>query len=342
MTLTTRPLTKEDFHLYERMQTQLEEDYMLRVFNRLTEGDNFLFGLFEQDTLIAVAGYTLFADEFAMLGRLRSDVRYRKKGYGSKIIEYVIEEALKNPSVQWIGANTEQHNKPALSILKKFNMPPIATLYAAQTDDVSSLCEGQSPWHEVTSMEEKEKWIKKTYLNPNFETSVFPFEAYYPFPAQPSLFENHLNTWRFFENDNQTRYMMIGTEEKGKNYLHVIYPWSDFINQSGFFETIHSEFERAKVQESADLIWMDLTEEEVASLPSKHPFKLPSPWVLHGKSNEAFRTSSIVEAFSEASHMLENLENEIDELEAETKEKEQALEESRQKFQDISDTLEEH
>ncbi|GAA0352880.1 hypothetical protein GCM10008932_02400 [Alkalibacterium iburiense] len=342
MTLTTRPLTKEDFHLYERMQTQLEEDYMLRVFNRLTEGDNFLFGLFAQDTLIAVAGYTLFADEFAILGRLRSDVRYRKKGYGSKIIEYVIEEALKNPSVQWIGANTEQHNKPALSILKKFNMSPVATLYAAQTDDVSSLCHNQSVWHEVTSMDEKVKWVQKTYLNPDFETNVFPIEAYYPFPARPSLFENQLNKWRFFENDNQTRYMMIGTEEKGKSYLHVVYPWSDFMKQSGFFKTVHSELERAKVQESADLIWMDLTEEEVASLPSKHPFELPSPWVLHGKSKEAFRTSSIVEAFSEASHMLENLENEIDELEAEMKEKEQALEESRQKFQDISDTLEEH
>lgn len=340
MTLTTRQLTKDDFHLYKKMQTELEEDYMIRVFDRLTEGDNYLYGLFENDALIAIAGYTLFAGEYAMLGRLRSDWRYRKKGYGSKIIQYMIDEALKHPTVKWIGANTEQHNKPALSILKKSEIPPVATLYAAQTKDVSSLTNQEKAWTEVTSIEKKQEWIQKTYLNPEFETTVFPFEAYYPFPARPSLFENQLDKWRFFENENQTRYFITWTEEKGQNYLHVVYPWSDFIEQSGFFETVHSEFERAKKRNEADLIWMDLTEEEVATLPSEHPFKHPSPWVLHGKFKEEFENPSIEEAFSQAKELITNLEEELDDLTSELNEKEKALEESHQKYNHISENLE--
>lgn len=342
MTLTTRQLTKEDFHLYEDMHTQLEEDYMLRVFDRLTEGDNYLFGLFKNESLIATAGYTLFAGEYAMLGRLRSDARYRKNGYGSKIIQYMIEEALNHPSVKWIGANTEQHNTPALAILKKFDIPPVATLYAAQTEEVSSLSSRNETWTEITSIEEKENWIKKTYLNPAFETTVFPYEAYYPFPARPSLFDNQLNKWRFFENENQTRYMITWTEEKGKNYLHVVYPWSDFMEQSGFFETVHSEFERAKVQEAVDLIWMDLTEEEVATLPSDHPFELPSPWVLHGQFKEEFEGQSIKKAFSQAEEMIKNVEAELSDLTSELEEKEKTLSESREKFNHISENLDDH
>ncbi|MCD8506344.1 MAG: hypothetical protein LRY37_04615 [Alkalibacterium thalassium] len=63
MSVSFRQLTADDFDLYKNMETGLEDDYMLKVFDRLTTKGNALFGLFEDETLVAVAGYTLFAGE---------------------------------------------------------------------------------------------------------------------------------------------------------------------------------------------------------------------------------------------------------------------------------------
>lgn len=299
--------------LYEHMETGLKDDYMLKVFDRLSTNGNSLFGLFKDESLVAVAGYTLFAGEFAMLGRLRSDRRYRKNGYGTKITEYILEEARRSPSVKWIGANTELRNKPAQKVLEKISMPHVITLYSAQAGTLSPLVSNEETWEKVESNSEKRKWVDKTYLNPSFEKSVFPFEAYYPFPARPSLFsDDKLEQMTCFRNKDQSRVVFMWPEEKGNKYLHVVYPWSDFNAQPGFFETISEEFQRSKEKDGTSLIWMDLTEEEASLLPADHPFELPSPWMLHGFFNTDEQNVDV--SMDTARQLIEEIENELSEL----------------------------
>lgn len=336
MSLSFRQLYQNDFALYEQMDTQLEDDYMLRVFNRITSEGNALFGLFENDILVAVAGYTLFAGEFAMMGRLRSDSRYRQNGYGTLITEYIYNEAKRTDGIKWIGANTEKRNTPAQKVLKKLDVPHITTLYAAQADDLSSLItqKDATNWQRVESVDKKRKWLEETYLNPDFDKSVFPFEAYYPFPARPALFtDDRLGEWLCFENKEANRVVFMWEEEKGRKYLHVVYPWSDFMEQPGLFSLISSEFKKSQDRYQTDAIWMDLTEEEAKLLPDNHSFDLPSPWMLHGhfvseqeqaeflsnqhlqERNNVENERSVNDSINKADELLSDLEAELTALE---------------------------
>ncbi|EXJ23181.1 hypothetical protein ADIAL_1328 [Alkalibacterium sp. AK22] len=313
MTLSFRQLTLDDYSLYEQMETGLEQDYMLRVFERLVSENNRLYGMFEEDILVAVAGYTIFCGEFAMLGRLRSDARYRKQGYGTIITKYILDAAREESGVTWIGANTEQHNIPAQKVLQKLNMPHQLTLYAAQAETLGPLLDGQPLWQEITELDNKKKWLEETYLNPSFGKQVFPYEAYYPFPASPAMFSDRkLMEMHCYVNPQETRVVFMWEEEKGEAYLHVVYPWFDLTSQAGLFDTISSVFEERLRRGTSSKVWIDLTEEEAADLPADHPFDLPSPWMLHG-----FQCSDKTDSQShlkEAKELLDHLEQEIKEL----------------------------
>lgn len=335
MNVAFRQLSIKDFELYKKMETQLEDDYMLHVFDRITSDGNALFGLFQDGELIAVAGYTLFAGQFAMMGRLRSDSRYRKNGFGTLITEYIYNEAKKHSGIKWIGANTEKHNTAAQKVLKKMEVPHITTLFAAQTDDLRPLAESETAgdWHKVDSADRKRQWMEQTYLNPDFDKSVFPLEAYYPLPADPSFFtDDRLNDWICYENKESDRAVFMWEEEKGKKYLHVVYPWTDFMTRPGLFTLLSEEFIKRKEAGDVEAVWMDLTKEEAALLPDNHPFDLPSPWMLHGHfvnrdndekvnqtdeivhKQESTANSELTKSISQASQLLEDLENELQEL----------------------------
>lgn len=310
------------------MQTGLEEDYMLAVYPSLTDGDNRLFGLFIDEQLVSTAGYTIFANHFIMLGRLRSDVRFRGKNYATEILQYVKELSLQLPEVAFVGANTEKHNLPAQKVLSKIGLPHVATLYAAQTTDLSSLMsdENSTIWTKLTDLGRKQHWLAQTYLSESFSKKVFPFEAYYPFPASEKLFsEEQLEKWDFYENEDQTRYVILCEEDKGGHYLHVIYPWDDFTQQKSLWNTVQAYYSITLLENPETIIWIDLTETEAELLPSNHPFELPSPWMLHGVSSDAHRNSehprSVDVTLSEAYQSIEFLENELKELENDLNEK---------------------
>lgn len=317
--ITIRPLSNEDFVLYEKMETGLDDDYMLRVWERISSGEyNRLFGLFADGQLASIAGYTLYAEENAMLGRLRSDVRFRGKSFATKILQHVIQEALKEPKVKWISANTEEHNIPAQKVLKKLGLPHVITLYGALTQNLSSLKNTESKtWHKIEGIEEKKAWIEETYLNPSFPKTIFPFETHYPFPATPALFQDRfLEEWTFYENEDKTRYFIIWEEFKGNYYLNITYPWQDVAEQPGLWETVDSLYQELKSRHDNSFVWIDLTPEETKMLPEGHPFDLPSPWMLHGKSQEAFPAPepSLEQSFQDAQASLEQVEKELNEL----------------------------
>lgn len=339
MTEQIRQLTADDLTYYEKMQTGLKDDYMLKVFDRITTGNNYIYGLFVQDELVALSGFTVFKDYYAMLGRLRTDQRYRKNGYGTRIVAYSIEQSLAHPAVKWIGANTEQHNKAAQSLLRKVGLPPVKLLYAAQASSVEVLMDDSDEWSELTDPNEKMNWIRRTYLHPAFDKKVFPLEAYYPFPVSEPMFEDTLDKWHFFENKDKTRFVMMWEEYKGTNYLHVVYPWEDFMDQPGLFNTIQDALLLAQQNDSETTVWWDMSETDAALLPTHHPFDLPSPWILHGLSKDAILTDDVSESVERANSLIQKVEEELAELEKELNEKAESVSSLTEQLQDKEDFL---
>ncbi|OJF95347.1 GNAT family N-acetyltransferase [Alkalibacterium sp. 20] len=316
MTEHIRQLTADDLTYYEKMQTGLDSDYMIPVFDQITSGANYLYGLFVSDELVALSGFTLFKDYYAMLGRLRTDQRFRKSGYGTKIVEYSLNQALAHPDVKWIGANTEQHNQAAQSVLKKVGLPPVKLLYAAQTTTIEALVSDATLlWKEEIDKSAKMNWIRQTYLHPAFDKKVFPLEAYYPFPVSEEMFEDSIDQWHFFENEDKTRCVIMWEEFKGVNYLHVVYPWHDFLDQPGLFDIVQQELKKAQQNDSKTKIWWDFSETDVALLPSDHPFELGSPWILYGLSKEALLTDDVTGSIKRANELIQSVEDELNDLE---------------------------
>ncbi|WP_416147470.1 GNAT family N-acetyltransferase [Salipaludibacillus sp. HK11] len=285
MKKTIRVLTSDDFPLYEAMDTSLEDDYIKVIFNYLTTDNNQLYGLFIDNQLAAVAGFTIVAERYAMLGRLRTARSFRGKSYASEIMAYVRDEAFQVSGVEWVGANTEEHNKPTRHILEKIGLTPYITLHTATTQDLSSLDFGANLWQPVHSLERKKEWLQKAFLN---DSKVFPYECYYPFPASEPLFpEEHLRKWSFFENDEKTRFVITKHDSKGTDYLHTVYPWNDISSQEGLWETIsHSYRQLTEEMGEETRIWIDLTNDALQTLPADHPFSLLSQWILHGEDKK--------------------------------------------------------
>lgn len=277
---TIRVLTTEDYHLFAEMDTGIEEDYIKLFFDRFTTGTNRLYGLFVGSQLASIGGYSVFARRYAMLGRMRSDRHFQGKSLSTELMSQIKQEALQADGVEWVGANTEEHNQSARRVLEKIGCSPRIFQYAATATDVSILETGANIWKQVHSLEQKKTWLEKTYL---MEGNVFPYQCYYPFPASKALFEEDvIKRWSFFENDEKNRFVIVKHDQKKTNYLHVAYPWDDFASQVGFWETITiARQQLADYLGEETYVWIDLAKEEAASLPANHPFLLSSIWVLY-------------------------------------------------------------
>lgn len=276
-----RRLHSEDYPYLEAMDTAIEDDYVARIFDRLTTGTNRLYGLFVDNQMVSMGGYSIFAKRYAMLGRLRSDQRFRGNNFATEVLTHVMNKALQVSEVQWVGGNTQEYNAPARRVLEKIGLNCYVKLHGAVTKDTSILESGAKRWNQIDSIEQKKKWLRELYLK---SSTVFPYECYYSFPASDDLFQEHdLQQWSFFENQAKTRVLITKYDQKKDHYLHTIYPWSDLTSQPGLWETISNEYRKLAKQTKGDTyIWIDLTKEESQALPSGHQFELPSPWILYG------------------------------------------------------------
>ncbi|QBP41265.1 GNAT family N-acetyltransferase [Paenisporosarcina antarctica] len=284
-----RLLTIDDLSYLEAMETGIKDDYVIRIFEKLVTGDNRLYGLFWRDKLVSIGGYTIFERRFAMIGRMRSDQRYRGNSLSSQLMVQVIEDVFKLPDIQWVGANTQEENLPAQRVLQKLGLIEHSTLQEATTKNVSSLENGARAWQEVYDLERKKIWINQLYVKTG---AIFPYECYYAFPASEELFpEEKLMKWSFYENETATRVLITKTDLKDRYYLHTVYPWNDLMEQEGLWETIATAYRKlADYVVYETYIWMDLTKEATQSLPSDHPFVLPSSWILYGINREQRKT----------------------------------------------------
>ncbi|GGK01905.1 hypothetical protein GCM10007063_25210 [Lentibacillus kapialis] len=282
MTKTIRMLDEHDYPYYKAMDTGFEFDYIKYVFNALVHENNRLYGLFIDDQLVSVGGYSLYAGIYVMLGRLRSDRRFMGNGFSTEIASHVMHEALNINGIRWVGGNTQEHNMSAQRVLEKIGLVPYITMYGALTKDTTVLESGAEPWQPITNPERKKEWLHQTYIQTG---AIFPYECYYSFPASAELFQNEeLKQWSFYENPEKTRFLITKYDQKKHHYLHAVYPWHDITSQSGLWETIATDYQKPLQQTNEETyIWMDLTKEKTRNLPANHPFELPSPWILYGK-----------------------------------------------------------
>lgn len=278
-----RQLSMEDRLVFERMETGIDDDYILRIFERLVNGNHRLFGMFEDERLVSVGGFTIFADQYAMVGRLRSDLHYRGRAFATTLMKYLIAEAFREPNVQWVGGNTQSDNLAAQRVLENAGLSRQTSLTNATASSISTLIGGGETWHPISDSAKKMEWIETLYIK---EQRVFPLECYYPFPATTALFKQaDLHSWRFFKSASKDRIVILKNDQKGIDYLHMIYPWADLWHIDGLWETVALEFQAFKAEEGADsALWLDLTEEQKIELPQHYPFDLPSPWLLYGRT----------------------------------------------------------
>lgn len=281
MTTQIRMLNAEDIPLLQAMDTGIEGDYILRIAGNLMEGNNRLFGLFIDNSLVSFGGYSIFANHYAMLGRLRSDRRFMKNGYATELMRHIRDAAFRIPHIQWAGANTQENNLSARKVLEKINFHPLTTLHGALTDDVSVLEKDASPWMEITDLIKKHEWLARTYIANEL---IFPYECYYLFPSSQDLFTDDIvNEWNFYENSDQTRFVITKNDRKKHHYLHIVYPWEDIFEQSGLWRTVAHDYKQLQEQTHGETyIWYDMSKQQAETLPEDHHWHLPSPWILFG------------------------------------------------------------
>ncbi|WP_411953797.1 GNAT family N-acetyltransferase [Alkalibacillus sp. S2W] len=282
-TMQIRQLTIDDESLVANMQTGIEDDYVVRVFERLVTHDNQrLYGLFSEGELASIAGYTVYQGQYGMLGRLRSDQRFLGNGHATSIIQYVINELEQLDHIKWIGANTQLNNFAAKRVLEKLNLPQLEMLYPAVLTQPEQMPEANGDtWKELTTLEEKRRWIDPIKQD---DSVIFPLESYYPFPASPALLtDDLLENWTFFENDAQDRFVIVKHDQKKNQYAHVVYLWDDLFEQSGLMKTLYDTLNAFKQQYGDDLnLRFDIPESTRQLIPNDEAFTFQDPWILHG------------------------------------------------------------
>src|SRR5690625_3764352 len=126
-----RKLDTEDFNLVQNMQTNITDDYVPQAFHNLITEPNILYGLFVDGQLASIAGYSVFAEELAMLGRLRSDVHFHGHGFATDIMAYIRDAAFENPRIRWVGANRQEENRPTNRVLEKIGVSEHQSKYSS-------------------------------------------------------------------------------------------------------------------------------------------------------------------------------------------------------------------
>lgn len=281
MNALIRQLLPSDKNLMAGMHTGIADDYIIRIFERLCTGNHILFGYFIHNQLVSTAGYTTFGSEFAMLGRLRSDVRYRGHGYSKQLTKYVLDQAFQTKELQWIGANTQADNTPAQKVLNHIHLEKETAFYGCTAKKLDVLLNKEPGWQEVTQTESKNKLLNTYHIA---EKTFFPLECYYPFPSSPKLFQNdQIKSWRFFQEEDLSP-LITKKDIKKETYLHAVYPFEDLFHRKGLWETI-AEAQRDLQNQCPDeevLVWIDIPASIIDQLPENHPFVLDSPWLLYG------------------------------------------------------------
>src|SRR5699024_3275652 len=137
MTTQIRMLNAEDIPLLQAMDTGIEGDYILRIAGNLMEGNNRLFGLFIDNSLVSFGCYSIFDIHYSMHVHSRSDYRFMTNRSATESMSHIRNAAFRIPHIQWAGANTQEYNLSARRVLGQIKFRPWTRINGALTDDVS-------------------------------------------------------------------------------------------------------------------------------------------------------------------------------------------------------------
>ncbi|WP_181186004.1 GNAT family N-acetyltransferase [Alkalicoccus urumqiensis] len=273
-----RRLTQEDYDLYCGMELGAGRDYIRDVYHRLVESPGRMYGWFEEGHLAATAGWSLTADTFAMLGRLRTDVRFRGRGIAGKLMEEVRALAGQETGAHWIGGFTEIENKPARRVLEQAGLIGGPEFHIWKRQTLPEVPAEAVPWKEVHDSDEKRRWLEKMY-----ETRHMPVECYYPFPPEKPLFRSvNTNEWHIVVHPDGKRAAAAVHDQKGNDYLHVLYPWTDADRQPGLWKALTPVKEALDARlETETIVWIDEYGDQPWVASSTQRWELDSSWILY-------------------------------------------------------------
>ncbi|MFB1051293.1 GNAT family N-acetyltransferase [Paraliobacillus sp. JSM ZJ581] len=278
---TVRQLTINDHVLVKQMHTEMQDDYVLHIFPHLVQSETqALFGWFVNNHLASIAGYTLFPGGYAMLGRLRSDQRFRKKGHAANLLSHMVDMLVRDPNVRWIGANTNIHNSAAKKVIEKLGLDEITSLYSFPVKP-NAFVKGTDGeiWRKITSSSDKRTLLKR--LKKENALNVYPFECYYPLPYTDTLItDEELEQSYFFLNPTNDRFLIIKNDQKRERFAQIKYFWNDHFEQAGFWNTVNHQVKNDCLSPRP---WLDFSEEGLANIPNIKLFDVSDGWILYGR-----------------------------------------------------------
>lgn len=256
------------------METGIEDDYVIRIFSELIKKDEML-GYFEGQSLVGIAGMTIYEGDVAVLGRLRTHSNYRGRGIASALMNQLKEKAFRSLNMNWVGYATEKNNIPGNRMARQLQMNLEAIVVSSRIipGTVEGTIDTQS-YRSDYSRESKKKYLEEYSVNEDL--TFFPHSIYYPLPYVPNLTDDYLDSIEMFQNNMGS--FIIMKEEKGATYLHVKV-WNE--------KTLHSkelwQIVNAEAEKDARSIWIDLPTEQAKWLEA-HSHQ--SIWHLYGIKKE--------------------------------------------------------
>ncbi|KGX84424.1 GNAT family N-acetyltransferase [Pontibacillus litoralis] len=273
--LHVRKLRMDDLKVLKQMETNIDDDYVIRIFPELiSRENNTVFGLFNGDQMLAIAGYTTFHHRYAMLGRLRSDVRYRGNGHATYLLNEIIRYIQHNTKLEWVGAYTQRTNSAARQVIQKLDLKHMTTIQHVKLP-LHHLQKDGEVWEKITNTDKIREYLLST------QNTIFSYEAYYPLPKDRLyLTDAYLSTGSFYIHSKGKRFMFIQEDIKDYVYAHVKYFWDDLHLQAGFWSTVAAHIQS---QSNVENIWLNLSPTAASSLSSRFVMNSNDEWHLYEK-----------------------------------------------------------
>src|SRR5699024_10486056 len=96
-----RKLTTGDYQAFQQMDTGIEDDYIFHIFPESVNQED-TYGFFQDGRLVSMAAITVFADRYVILGRVRTDRRYRGQGIATQLLGNLCRKVDARPDISWV------------------------------------------------------------------------------------------------------------------------------------------------------------------------------------------------------------------------------------------------
>lgn len=280
-----RQLASADYPAFLAMQTGISHDYITDIFPEAVNHEA-TYGIFVDNQLIAMGAITRLADHYAILGRVRTDDRYRRQGVSTACLQELTHITAADPTIQWIGLATEVDNHSMRRVAEKL---PFAFLGAYQSCSLSQAVmsdvlqamtdhdDTKQHWQRITDTTQKHHLLTRLKSETR-DLPLFPYDCYYPLPYEADVWHgNYLESVIFYKNKIDSNVAMATEDGKGWPYLQWTYFGADLFEKPGLWQVM--------IQHAQTLgydIWFELPIQ--TTIPDKlKPYLTTNAWTYYGK-----------------------------------------------------------